>query len=65
MTGLHSPWGLLGEIMKERGYTHDYVLWGVSWINLLMERADAPRYTKKQFAPFVDGAGGLKQRLRR
>ena len=63
--GLHSPWGLFGEIMKERGYTLDYVLWGVAWINLMMERADAPRYTKKQFAPVVEGAQGLKERLGR
>lgn len=62
MDGLHSPWGLFGEIMKERGYTLDYVLWGTAWINLLMERADAPRFTKRSEAPTV-GAAGLKELL--
>lgn len=46
MDGLHSPWGVLGRIMSERGYTREQVLWKNSWINLLMESADAPKYIK-------------------
>lgn len=65
MVGLHSPWGTIGNIKRERGYTHDYVLWGESWINLLMESADAPRYSKKQHIPVVDGVDGLRERLGR
>lgn len=26
----------------------DYILWGISWPNLQMMLADAPRYTTKQ-----------------
>lgn len=63
MDGLHSPWGLIGQIKAERGYTHEYVLWGEAWINILMERADAPRYTKKQWVPMINGAGDLKKIL--
>ena len=64
MEGLHSPWGSLGRIKAERGYTHEYVLWGESWINLLMETADQPRYVKGS-APVVSGADGLKEALNR
>ncbi|MBN2747474.1 MAG: hypothetical protein JXR34_12170 [Bacteroidales bacterium] len=46
MDGLHSPWGVLGRIMAERGYTRNQVLWNNAWINLLMESADAPKYIK-------------------
>lgn len=65
MDGLHSPFGTLGKIKAERGYTHAHVLWGETWLNLLMESADAPRYTKKQHIPVVDGANELKERLGR
>lgn len=63
MEGLHSPWGLIGQIKAERGCTHDYLLWNEAWINILMERADAPRYSKKQKVPVVNGAEGLKNIL--
>jgi len=63
MEGLHSPWGLIGQIKAERGCTHDYLLWNEAWIIILMERADAPRYSKKQKVPVVDGAEGLKNIL--
>jgi len=39
------------------------VLWEEAWINILMERADAPRYTKKQWAPVADGTEDLKKIL--
>lgn len=63
MEGLHSPWGIIGQIKAERGCAHDYLLWKEAWINILMERADAPRYTRKQKAPIVTGAEGLKNIL--
>lgn len=65
MDGLHSPFGMLGKIKTERGYTHEYLLWSESWVNLLMENADAPRYTKKQYTPAVEGADELREALGR
>jgi hypothetical protein len=59
MDGLHSPWGTIGRIKSERGYTHEYVLWGEAWINLLMETADAPRYTRKKHTPIIESAEEL------
>ncbi|HMM16314.1 MAG TPA: hypothetical protein PKC47_02120 [Petrimonas sp.] len=59
MDGLHSPWGTIGNIKRERGYTSDQVLWGESWINLLMESADAPRYTKKRNTPIIESTDQL------
>jgi hypothetical protein len=32
-------------IQKETGWTDDYLLWGLSWANVQMKLADAPRYT--------------------
>jgi hypothetical protein len=31
-------------IQKETGWTDDYILWGISWTNLQLKLADAPRY---------------------
>lgn len=56
MDGQHSPFGLIGQIKEKTGYTHDYILWGVSWLVFLMEMADAPKYVKKRPAITVDSA---------
>lgn len=64
MDGLHSPWGVLGRIMTERGYTREHVLWHNSWINLLMESADAPKYMKgKPPAPVISSEEELHNLL--
>ena len=65
MDGLHSPWGTIGKLKIERGFSHNYILCDESWINILMESADQPRYVKGNSAPVVDGADELKQRLGR
>lgn len=66
MTGLHSPWGMLGKIKDTRGYTPNEVLWGDSWINILMEAADAPRYvTGTRPAPVVKSKEELDEILGR
>jgi len=46
MDGLHSPWGLLGQVREKTGYTLNYILWGEPWINFLLGSMDAPRYVK-------------------
>lgn len=65
MIGLHSPFGLLGQIKRERGYTHEYLLWGESWINILLEGADQPRYdpdaAPEERIEWYDGAGDLRK----
>jgi hypothetical protein len=60
MDGLHSPFGIIGNIKRERGYTHEHILWGEAWINLLMESADAPRYTKKRRTPIIESTEQLE-----
>jgi hypothetical protein len=65
MEGLHSPWGLLGKIMDARGYTLKQVLWGESWINLMMEYSDSPRYVKGTRAATFDNVDDLKKALGR
>ncbi len=46
--GLHSPFGILGQIAKERALTIKQVLWSDSWINLQLYASDAPRYVRGQ-----------------
>lgn len=62
--GLHSPWGLFGQIMNERGYTKKQLLWGDSWLNMMMENADAPRYIRgKRPAPVANSSEDIKRIL--
>lgn len=64
MTGLHSPFGLIGQMKEKTGYSHEYILWGVPWTLLLMEAADAPRYVKgNPDVPVVDNADELMKIL--
>lgn len=44
---MNSPWGYRGELLKQFGWTYDYLLWGISWLNVQMMIKDAPR-TKEQ-----------------
>lgn len=41
--GLNSAWGNRGEICKNYGWTLDYLQWQISWVNVQMILADAPR----------------------
>lgn len=66
MVGLHSPFGTIGNIKREFGYTLKYVLWEESWINLLMQQSDAPRYSKQGSRGLAaEGANDLKKMLGR
>ncbi|MFA5450595.1 MAG: hypothetical protein WC231_01165 [Dehalococcoidales bacterium] len=46
MEGSHSLFGLIWSIQKETGWTHEYILWGESWLQLQLKLADAPGYVK-------------------
>lgn len=39
----HSLFGIIFSIQKETGWTHDYVLWGESWLSLQLKLSDLPR----------------------
>ena len=41
--GLSSPWGVRGAILKEFRWTYDYLLWGISWINVQLMLDDAAK----------------------
>lgn len=43
MEGSHSLWGVIWSIQKETGWTHNYLLWGESWLNIQMKIADSPK----------------------
>jgi len=40
---LNSPWGNRGELLRSFGWSYDYLLWGISWLNVSLMIADAPR----------------------
>lgn len=46
-TGMHSPFGVMQQIIKETGWTWHYVLWKISWGNVMMMLADRPGLRKK------------------
>jgi hypothetical protein len=40
---MNSPWGHFGGILERFGWTYDYLLWGISWINVELIMEDALR----------------------
>ena len=41
--GLNSPWGNRGAILEHFGWTYEYLLCGVAWVNVQLMLADAAR----------------------
>ena len=41
---MNSAWGSRAEILKYFGWTYDYLLWGINWVNVEMMLADGARY---------------------
>lgn len=41
---MNSAWGNRSEILKYFGWTYDYLLWGIAWINVSLMLADGARY---------------------
>lgn len=44
---MNSLWGLIAHIIEKTGWTWDYTINGISWINIRMMLADAPQYQSK------------------
>ena len=42
--GLNSPWGTRASICAHFSWTYDYLLWGISWLNVQMFLSDLPSY---------------------
>lgn len=51
---MNSAWGSRAEILKYFGWTYDYLLWGISWVNVSLMLADGARYESS------DSEGGEK-----
>ena len=41
---MNSAWGNRAEILKYFGWTYDYLLWGINWVNVTIMLADGARY---------------------
>ena len=44
MVGLHSPFGLIGQIKDNRGISHEEVMWGQPWLLYILEMTDQLRW---------------------
>ena len=51
---MHSPWGSRGEICKAYSWTYEYLLWGISWLNVNMMMADAARINTDEIEKTTD-----------
>ncbi|HBG40089.1 MAG TPA: hypothetical protein DDW85_01580 [Porphyromonadaceae bacterium] len=40
---MNSPWGYRGGILERFGWTYEYLLWGISWLNVRIMLDDATR----------------------
>ncbi len=66
MEGLHSPFGLIGQLKEKRGITHEQFLWSQPWSMYLLEMADSPQYVKGEPpAPVAESAADVKRILGR
>lgn len=41
---MHSPWGVLYQLVKETGWSWNQLLWETSYANLMLMMADRPNF---------------------
>lgn len=51
---MNSPWGIEFNLIKETCLTREAILWKISWINIKMMLADAPKYKPGKNEPQGD-----------
>ncbi|MBQ7763277.1 MAG: hypothetical protein IJ382_07075 [Flavobacteriales bacterium] len=39
---MRSPWGVEGAVCSHFHWTREYLLWGISWLNVQLMLADMP-----------------------
>lgn len=44
MEPAHSPFGLVGQIARDTGWSIDYILWGINYPTLMLMWQDFPRH---------------------
>lgn len=52
---MNSAWGNRAEILKCFGWAYDYLLWGISWVNVSLMLADSARYESPDDTLTQDG----------
>lgn len=63
--GLHSPFGVIGQIMDARGITLKQALWAEPFSVIVLSIADQPRYVKRPPAPVAESTDDIKKILGR
>lgn len=46
MEPAHSPFGLVGQIARDTGWSVDYILWGVNYPTMMLMWQDFPRHVE-------------------
>lgn len=44
---MHSPWGVINQIMEKKGWSLNYILEKISWINIQMLAKDNIKMVKR------------------
>ncbi|AIM38269.1 hypothetical protein KO02_17445 [Sphingobacterium sp. ML3W] len=60
---MHSPWGLLNQISDKKGWTQNYMLEEISWVNLQMYMVDQVKMIKR--SSLVIKGDSLKERRKK
>ena len=47
---MHSPFGIIGKLRRDLHLSLREILWGESWIELVLEAADQPGYRSRPAA---------------
>jgi hypothetical protein len=65
-TGMHSPWGMLFQIVKETGWSWHDVLWKTSRANIMLMMADRSHFKmiKEEDKVIKDDGKGLMGRIK-
>jgi len=64
---MHSPWGVIYQIVKETGWSWHYILWKVSRANIMLMIADRSVFKTKpdgEEKVVEDTGQGLAKRLK-
>ena len=68
MVGLHSPFGLLGQIKDNRKISQEELMWGQPWLLYVLEMADQlrwdPNAKNEDNIPVVDSADAVREALK-
>ena len=61
---MHSPWGMLHQIVSETGWTWHYILWKVSRANIMLMMADRSNFKNEKDQVKKETGADLANRIK-